>query len=153
MRVLCSSVLGIESIVVFLCFLVASTNGSFESQALAVWLGVGAMIVLLLSIGVVTRPWGPWWGSFLQIVVVALGFLVPLMFIVGGIFAVLWYFAVRNGSRVDRLRAAKAQLVGSCGHAALLARLLIVSHKDRVKSRSRVFGDNNPHVGVCQEHS
>ena len=42
MRVLCSSVLGIESIVVFLCFLVASTNGSFESQALAVWLGVGA---------------------------------------------------------------------------------------------------------------
>jgi hypothetical protein len=40
--------------------------------------------------------------------VVALGFLVPLMFIVGGIFAVLWYFAVRNGSRVDRLRAAYA---------------------------------------------
>jgi len=28
--------------------------------------------------------------------------------IVGGIFAVLWYFAVRNGSRVDRLRAAYA---------------------------------------------
>jgi hypothetical protein len=56
----------------------------------------------------VTRPWGPWWGSFLQFVVVALGFLVPLMFIVGGIFAVLWYFAVRNGSRVDRLRAAYA---------------------------------------------
>ncbi|MFM8155469.1 MAG: DUF4233 domain-containing protein [Actinomycetes bacterium] len=109
MRVLCSSVLGIESIVVFLCFLVASTNGSFESQATAVWLGVGAMIVLLLSIGVVTRPWGPWWGSFLQVVVVALGLLVPLMFIVGGIFAVLWYFAVRNGSRVDALRKAYAE--------------------------------------------
>ncbi len=109
MRVLCSSVLGIESIVVFLCFLVASTNGSFESQALAVWLGVGAMIVLIASIGVVTRPWGAWWGSILQVIVVALGFLVPMMFIVGGIFAVLWYFAVRNGSRVDALRKAYAE--------------------------------------------
>jgi hypothetical protein len=31
------------------------------------------------------------------------------MFIVGGIFAVLWYFAVRNGSRVDELRKAYAE--------------------------------------------
>jgi hypothetical protein len=31
------------------------------------------------------------------------------MFIVGGIFAVLWYFAVRNGSRVDALRKAYAE--------------------------------------------
>ena len=52
---------------------------------------------------------GPVVGSFLQVVVVALGFLVPLMFIVGGIFAVLWYFAVRNGSRVDALRKAYAE--------------------------------------------
>jgi hypothetical protein len=30
------------------------------------------------------------------------------MWIVGGIFVVLWFFAVRNGSRIDALRAERA---------------------------------------------
>jgi len=105
MRVLGSSVLGIESIVVFLCFLVASTNGSFASQTTAIVLGLGLMVVCIASIGVLGRPWGPWWGSILQVLIVALGLLVPLMFVVGGIFAVLWFLAVKNGTTVDRLRA------------------------------------------------
>lgn len=108
MKVLCSSVLGIESIVVFLCCLVASTNGSVSSQGAAIGLGAGLMVLILLSIGVLRRPWGVWWGSFLQVVVVFLGILVPIMWFVGGIFAVLWFLAVRNGSRVDALRAARA---------------------------------------------
>jgi len=108
MKVLCSSVLGIESIVVFLCCLVASTNGSIGNQAAAVWLGLGLLILLLLSIGVLRRPWGVWWGSALQVVVVFLGILVPIMWFVGGIFAMLWFLAVRNGSRVDALRAERA---------------------------------------------
>jgi hypothetical protein len=33
---------------------------------------------------------------------------VPSMWIVGGIFVVLWFFAVRNGSRIDALRAERA---------------------------------------------
>jgi hypothetical protein len=42
----------------------------------------------------------------LQVAVVSIGFLVPLMFVVGGIFAVLWFIAVRTGRRVDALREA-----------------------------------------------
>lgn len=110
MKVLCSSVLGIEAVVVFLASLVASTNGSVGSQGLAIGLGAALAIVLFLSIGVLrragARPYGIWWGSILQVVVVGIGVLVPTMFVVGGIFAVLWIVAVRTGSRVDAMREA-----------------------------------------------
>lgn len=112
MKVLCSAVLGIEAIVVFLASLVASTNGSVSSQGLAIGLGAGLAVLLVASIGVVRRwsgegqDFGIWWGSILQVIVVGIGIWVPAMFIVGGIFAVLWIVAVRNGGRVDALRRA-----------------------------------------------
>jgi hypothetical protein len=34
-----------------------------------------------------------------------MGLLVPMMYLVGGIFVVLWIYALRLGSRVDRERA------------------------------------------------
>ena len=108
MKVLGSSVLGIEAIVVFLAMLVAAANGSIANQWAAVGIGIGLAALLVVSIGVLRRPWGAWWGSILQVVVVGLGFLAPLMFLVGGIFAVLWFFAVRLGTRVDRLKAQAA---------------------------------------------
>lgn len=112
MKVLCSAVLGFEAIVVFLAGLVASANGSVVSQGTAIGLGAGMATLLVVSIGVVRRacepprPWGLWWGSALQVAVVAIGIWVPAMFIVGGIFAVLWVVAIRNGARVDAARRA-----------------------------------------------
>ena len=35
----------------------------------------------------------------------AVGFFVPMMFVVGGIFVVLWIVALRLGGRIDRERA------------------------------------------------
>jgi len=114
-KVLCSSVLGIEAIVVFLASLVASTNGSVERQGTAIALGALLALVLVASIGLVRRaceppwPYGLWWGSAMQVAVVGIGLWVPAMFIVGGIFAVLWIVAVRNGGRVDAMRRASEQ--------------------------------------------
>ena len=105
MKVLCSSVLAIEAIVVFLGSLVASTNGSVSSQGLAIGLGSALSILLIASIGTLRRRWGIYWGWLLQVVVVSMGLLVPLMFVVGGIFAILWFVAVRTGTRVDALQA------------------------------------------------
>ena len=114
MKVLCSSVLAIESIIVFLASLVASTNGSVSSQGLAIGVGSGIAILLILSVGVLRRPWGVAWGWVMQAVVLSIGFLVPLMFVVGGIFALPWFIAVRTGRRVDALReAAKAAADGA----------------------------------------
>lgn len=112
MKVLCSAVLGFEAIVVFLAGLVASANGSVSSQGTAIGLGAGLAALLVVSIAFVRRscdpprPYGLWWGSALQVVVVAIGIWVPTMFIVGGIFAVLWIIAVRNGARIDAARRA-----------------------------------------------
>ncbi len=109
MKVLCSSVLAIEAIVVFLASLVASTNGSVASRGLAIGVGSAIAVLLILSVGVLRRPWGVVWGWVMQVIVLSIGFLVPLMFVVGGIFVVLWFIAVRTGTRVDALReAAKA---------------------------------------------
>ena len=106
MKVLCSSVLAIEAIVVFLASLVASTNGSVSSRGLAIAVGSAIAVLLILSVGALRRPWGVAWGWVLQVAVVSIGFLVPLMFVVGGIFVVLWFIAVRTGRRVDALREA-----------------------------------------------
>jgi hypothetical protein len=112
-KVLCSSVLAFEAIVVFLASLVASTNGSVANQATAIGVGTGLAVLLFVSIAVVRRacdpprPYGLWWGSAMQVVVVGIGFWVPTMFIVGGIFAALWIVAIRTGARVDAQRAAQ----------------------------------------------
>ena len=72
-------------------------------------LGAILALVLVLSIGLLGRPWGVWWGWFLQGLVLATA-------IYAGIdhadrrrvFVLLWFLAVRNGRRVDALRAARS---------------------------------------------
>ncbi|MFA7322875.1 MAG: DUF4233 domain-containing protein [Candidatus Nanopelagicales bacterium] len=105
MKVLCSAVLSLEAIVVLLAIPIATTNGSVANTALAVWLGFGIALLLLLTVGTLRRPWGITLGWILQVVVLAIGFYVPAMFIVGGIFAVLWFVAIQQGLRIDALKA------------------------------------------------
>jgi hypothetical protein len=64
--------------------------------------GLGLLAVFVLSCAVVSRPWGMALGWILQLVLVALGFFEPMMFVVGGILLVTWFFAIRTGARLDR---------------------------------------------------
>ena len=106
MRVLCSSVLGVEAIVVFLATSLAASNGSVSNVTLAWVAGLALMVLLVLAIGVLGRPWGIAAGWAMQVLVLATSLVVGwTMLIVGGIFVVLWYLAVHNGRRVDALRA------------------------------------------------
>ncbi len=106
MRVLCSSVLGVEAIVVFLATSLAASNGSVSNVTLAWVAGLALMVLLVLAIGVLGRPWGIAVGWAMQVLVLATSLVVGwTMLIVGGIFVVLWYLAVHNGRRVDALRA------------------------------------------------
>ena len=106
MRVLCSSVLGVEAIVVFLATSLAASNGSVSNVTLAWVAGLALMVLLVLAIGVLGRPWGIAVGWAMQVLVLATSLVVGwTMLIVGGIFVVLWFLAVRNGRRVDALRA------------------------------------------------
>lgn len=113
MRVLGSSVLAFEAIVVLLATALATSNGSVADPGRAWLIGLVLIVALILAIGVITRPWGVILGWILQAAVLATSLVVGWsMLVVGGIFAILWWAAVRNGRRVDALREA-AKRAGS----------------------------------------
>ena len=108
-----SIVLGFELVIVFLGALVL-----FGLKALppAIALGGGAAVVVLLviAVGLLRYPVGIWLGWFVQLVVVAAGFLVPAFFIVGAIFTAIWTYCMIVGARIDRNnKAARAAATGT----------------------------------------
>lgn len=109
MRILCSAVLGLEAIAVFLAIPVVTTNGSVDRTGLVIALGLVLTVLLLLAVGTLRRPWGLTFGWLLQVPVLGIGLLAPAMFIVGGVFVALWYVAIHQGSRVDALKAERSQ--------------------------------------------
>ena len=106
MKVLCSSVLGIEAIVVLLATSLATSDGSVSNTTVAWTAGLGLMVLLVLAIGTLRRPWGLTVGWVLQALVLASAVIVGwTMIVVGGLFVVLWWLAIHNGRRVDALQA------------------------------------------------
>lgn len=104
MRVLGSSVLIFETIIVILAIPVAVFGRNEPSGPML----AGGLVLALLcvaGVGVLGRPWGVWFGWAVQGLIVLTGVLVPLMFVVGGLFAMLWFFAIRFGRRAEAIRA------------------------------------------------
>lgn len=106
MRVLGAAVLSLEAIVVILAIPVVIVVGTVPVPP---WLGISAGVILAIALIVlaryVTRPWAIPVGWVLQVLVVLTGLLAPAMFIVGGIFALLWGVAIRLGRQVDASRS------------------------------------------------
>lgn len=110
MRVLGASVLALEAIVVILAIPVVVVVGTVPVPP---WLGISVGVALALALIVlaryVTRPWAIPVGWILQLLVIATGVLAPpWMFIVGGIFAMLWGLAIKLGRQVDQARSGAA---------------------------------------------
>lgn len=94
----------LEAFLVFFATLVA--YGLRVAPPATVWtLGGVTCAVLVLVSGYVGRPGGYLAGTFAQVAVLGFGVLVPMMFVVGGVFAVMWLVALRLGGRIDRERA------------------------------------------------
>lgn len=108
MRVLGSTVLVIEAIIVMLAALVAAGTGAIDSMGASLAIGGFIAVLLVVAVGTLGRNFGITIGWILQLLVLAWGFWVPAMWVVGGIFTVLWFFAVRNGTRIDALKAQRA---------------------------------------------
>jgi len=117
MRVLASTVLLCEAFVVFFASLVAKDLSGLSATTSLVGGGVVALICLLLC-GLLRRRWAYAAGSALQVVLVLSGFVVPLMFLVGGGFAALWVTALRLGAKGDRIAAERKGLSGPPAAAA-----------------------------------
>jgi hypothetical protein len=117
MRVLCSATLAAEVFVIGLAGLVAMSLTDVPTGIL--WAVCGAAMALCLVLcGMTERraflPLG--WG--LQGALVLSGLLVPAMFLIGGIFAAIWWASVHYGREVDRLKALRAAAEQAAPEAA-----------------------------------
>ncbi|MFF4583903.1 DUF4233 domain-containing protein [Streptomyces sp. NPDC001388] len=112
MRTLCSSTLIGEFFIIGFAGLVAMKDPDLTTST--VWTVCGiAMFLSVLLCGAVTRPAGVALGWALQIALVASGFFVPMMFIIGVLFAGLWWASVHYGRKVDEAKARFAAQAGA----------------------------------------
>lgn len=111
-----SIVLGFEVIVVFLAALVAFGLRSLPPVPA---LGGGGVLILimLVTIGLLRFRWGFAVGWLVELAIVATGFVLPAMFLVGGFFALLWAYCMIQGSRIDREKAAAQRAQPDAGPA------------------------------------
>jgi hypothetical protein len=81
-----------EAVVVLLCIVPAKML-EHVSGAVAGGIGAGIALVAILLAGLVGRPGKGWAliaGSVLQVVVIAAGVVLPVMYVLGAVFGALW---------------------------------------------------------------
>lgn len=88
-------------------------NSSYERGPLvldstaAMWVVTGVLFVVLLVLSrMVGSEAGYVAGTAVQVPVLAMGLLLPMMFLVGAIFVAMWVASIKIGGRVDAERAA-----------------------------------------------
>ncbi len=104
MRTLCASTLIGEFFVIGFAGLVAMKTSGLSTGT--VWTVSGiAMALCVLLCGMLSRPGAVQIGWALQIGLVLSGFVVTTMFILGVVFAALWWASVHFGRKVDEAKA------------------------------------------------
>jgi hypothetical protein len=71
----------------------------------ALWIGLGLTVACLLLAGMLRAEWAYSLGWVIQGAAIGLGFVIPLMFVLGAIFALLWGSAYFLGRKIERERA------------------------------------------------
>ncbi|MGW3665303.1 DUF4233 domain-containing protein [Streptomyces sp. NPDC005141] len=104
MRTLCASTLIGEFFVIGFAGLVAMKEPDLATAT--VWTVCGVLMALsVLLCGMITRPGGVQLGWALQVLLIAGGFVVPSMFVLGAAFAALWWASVHYGRKIDEAKA------------------------------------------------
>ncbi|MCX4726584.1 DUF4233 domain-containing protein [Streptomyces sp. NPDC090052] len=116
MRTLCASTLIGEFFVIGFAGLVAMKGDLSETTVWTVC-GIGMLLSVLLC-GMLSRPGAVQIGWALQIALIASGFFVPVMFILGVAFAGLWWASVHYGRIVDEAKARWAEQASAGPDAA-----------------------------------
>ena len=102
---LLSIALLLEAVLVFFVVMVAY---GLKVLPAGVVFGGGALLVALLLVAgrLAGSAAGVWLGWAVQVVLIALGVLLPLMYFIGAIFSLIWIFCFITGRRLDRQKAA-----------------------------------------------
>jgi hypothetical protein len=85
----------------------------------ALWIGLGLAVVCLLLAGMLRSEWAYGAGWVVQGAAIGLGVLVPLMFFLGAVFALLWGSAYFLGLKIERERAAAYAAFAAAEHSDL----------------------------------
>ena len=104
-RSLCATVLAVEAITLGLTTPVMITLTDVATST-ALSIGLGLAVGCLVIAGLLRAEWAYWLGHAIQVAAIGLGFVVPLMFVLGPIFALLWGTAYGVGRKIERERAA-----------------------------------------------
>lgn len=105
-RTMCASVLGFECIVLGLVTpVLISVEGISTGVGLAIGLGLAAAAVLIAGALRFEAAYAA--GFVLQAAALTLGFVVPVMFVLGLIFGALWTTAYVLGKKIERQQAAR----------------------------------------------
>jgi hypothetical protein len=104
-----ATVLCVEAVVIALAIPVAITVADVDT-ATAVPVGLALSVACLAVAAFLRRGQAAYYvGSALQVVAVLLGLVVPTMFVLGGIFATLWFVALYLGGKVEAAEAARRE--------------------------------------------
>ena len=97
-----STVLLLEAFVVFFATLAVFglKRGEFP-PALILGTGIALSLVMVFACAVLSKPWGVALGWILQIVLILTGIVEPMMFLVGALFGMAWWYGIRTGIRID----------------------------------------------------
>ena len=104
-RGMCAAVLSLEAITLGLTVPVLITVADVATPT-ALTVGLGLAVVCLLLAGMLRREWAYRLGYAVQVAAIGLGFVIPMMFVLGVVFAALWAAADLLGRKIERERAA-----------------------------------------------
>jgi hypothetical protein len=104
-RGMCAAILSLEAITLGLTTPVMINLADVPWRT-AVAVGLGLCVACLLLAGLLRWEAAYAVGWLIQVVAIGLGFVVPIMFALGAIFALLWGTAYFLGRKIDRERAA-----------------------------------------------
>ena len=104
-RGMCAAVLSLEAIALGLTTPVMITIADVDTST-ALSVGLGLAVVCLLLAGMLRAEWAYLAGYVVQAAAIGLGFVVPVMFGLGAVFAALWAGADLLGRKIERERAA-----------------------------------------------
>ncbi|MDF1603678.1 DUF4233 domain-containing protein [Nocardioides sp. YIM 152315] len=104
-RGMCAAVLSLEAITLGLTTPVLITIADVDT-GVAVAVGLGLAAACLVLAGMLRAEWAYTLGWVVQAAAIGLGFVIPLMFLLGAIFALLWGTAYLLGRKIERERAA-----------------------------------------------
>lgn len=102
MKRLCGTVLIMEAVIMLLAIVPAIKLEHVSGSTAGILAGVIAVVAIVLS-GMIGRGrWALYAGSVFQLLVIAAGVIVPMMYILGVVFALLWFTGIWLASKVER---------------------------------------------------